>query len=52
MLETKEDFCSDLDEDDNVNGVYRGLEEFLLELGKMYIHTDQQLGEKSFLLPF
>ena len=44
-----EDFCSDLEEDEKVCGVYRELEEYLLELAKMYIHIDQK---ESFLLHF
>ena len=45
----EEDFCSDVEEDEKVHGVYRELEEYLLELAKMYIHIDQ---EDSFLLHF
>lgn len=49
VRDIEEDFCSDLEEDEKVNGVYRELEEYLLELAKMYIHIDQ---EESFLLHF
>ena len=45
----KEDFCSDLEEDEKVHGVYRELEEYLLPLGKIYIHIDR---EELFLLHF
>ena len=49
VRDMEEDFCSDLEEDEQVHGVYRELEEYLLELAKMYIHIDQ--GE-TFLLHF
>lgn len=45
-------FCSDLEEDKKVSGVYRELESFLKELAIMYINIDQYLGEKSFLMHF
>ena len=35
-----------MEEDEKLHGVYRELEEYLLELAKMYIHIDQ---EESFL---
>lgn len=40
VRDIEEDFCSDLEEDEKVNGVYRELEEYLLELVKMYIYID------------
>lgn len=52
VRDIEEDFCSDLDEDEKVQGAYRELEEYLLELAKMYVHIDQQLEEESFLLHF
>lgn len=36
----EEDFCSDLEEDGKVYGVYREIEEYLLEFVKMYIYID------------
>ena len=49
IRDMEEDFCSDLEEDEKVHSVCRELEEYLLELAKMYIHIDQ--GE-TFLLHF
>lgn len=40
VRDIEEDFCSDLEEDEKVNGVYRELEEYLLEFVKMYIYVD------------
>lgn len=40
VRDIEEDFCSDLEEDEKVNGVYRELEEYLLEFVKMYIYID------------
>ena len=49
VRDTEKDFCSDLEEEEKVLGVDRELEEYLLELSKMYIHIDQ---EELFLLHF
>ena len=38
------EFCSDLDDSDVVNGAYRELDEFLLNLAEMYIEVDKALG--------
>ena len=46
------EFCSDMDNSDVVNGAYRELNAFLLELAKMYIEVDKTLGPESFLNHF
>ena len=46
------EFCSDMDDSDVVNGAYRELNAFLLELAKMYIEVDKALGPESFLNHF
>lgn len=46
------EFCSDMDDSDVVNGAYRELNAFLLELAKMYIEVDKTLGPESFLNHF
>ena len=46
------EFCSDMDNSDVVNGAYRELNAFLLELAKMYIEVDKALGPESFLNHF
>lgn len=43
------DFCNDLDDDNQVYGSYRNLEEMLLELGDMYVSLDKKT---PFLLNF
>jgi len=43
------DFCDDLDDDNQVCGSYRDLEEMLLELGDMYVSLDKKT---PFLLNF
>ena len=43
------DFCNDLDDDSQVYGSYRNLEEMLLELGDMYVSLDKKT---PFLLNF
>lgn len=35
-------FCSDLDDDNQVSGSYRDLEEMLLEFGDMYVSLDEK----------
>ena len=37
------DFCNDLDDDNQVYGSYRDLEEMLLELGDMYVSLDEKI---------
>ena len=49
VRDMEEDFCSDSEEDEKVHGVNSELQEYLLELAKVYIHIDQ---EGSFLLHF
>ena len=44
------EFCSDMDDSGVVNGAYRELNAFLLELAKMYIEVDKALGPESFLI--
>ena len=41
VKDIKSDFCHDLDDDDQVSGSYRVLENFLLELADMYVAIDQ-----------
>ena len=53
VKDVKSELCLNLEEDDQVEGAYRELEEFLLELADLYIHVDRTLGkEESFLLHF
>lgn len=35
-------FCSDLDDDNQVSGSYRDLEEMLLKFGDMYVSLDEK----------
>ena len=41
-------FCYSLPNSEEVNGVYRELEEFVLKLAEMFIVIDQALGPRSF----
>jgi hypothetical protein len=52
LKDVKEELCADLEDDLKVEGAYRELEEFLKELGSMYIQIDQQLGEESTFMHF
>lgn len=52
LKDIKNDFCNDLGDDDKMEGCYRDLESFLIELAKVYIYIDKQLGYKSFILHF
>ena len=38
----KVQFCSDLDDDNQVSGSYRDLEEMLLEFGDMHVSLDEK----------
>ena len=43
VLDMKSEFCGNLGEDEQVEGAFRQLEEFLLELANFYIHIDKVL---------
>jgi len=49
ITDTISEFCSGLPNNDELNGAYRELEEFVLKLAEMFIVIDQALRSKSFL---
>ena len=52
VKDIKEEFCADLEDDMKVDGAYRDLDEFFIELASMYIEIDQQQGENSSFMHF
>lgn len=45
VLDLKSEFCGNLGDDEQVEGAFRQLEEFLLELANLYIHVDKVLSK-------
>ena len=43
----KSEFCGNLGEDEQVEGAFRQLEDFLLELANLYIHVDKVLSKEG-----
>lgn len=47
VMDMKSEFCENLGEDEQVEGAFRQLEEFLLELANLYIHVDKVLSKEG-----
>lgn len=45
------EFCSNLKDEEQVKGVFRQLEDFLLELSGLYIHVDKVLSKEGTPFP-
>ena len=43
----KSEFCGNLGEDEQVEGAFRQLEDFLLELANLYIHVDKVFSKEG-----
>ena len=46
-IDMKSEFCGNLGEDEQVEGAFRQLEDFLLELANLYIHVDKVLSKEG-----
>ena len=47
VIDMKSEFCGNLGEDEQVEGAFRQLEDFLLELANLYIHVDKVLSKEG-----
>lgn len=47
IMDMKSEFCGNLKDEEQVEGAFRQLEDFLLELSSLYIHVDKVLSKEG-----